>query len=254
MKFSTVLYGLAGLTAFTWFLAAEEVRIAKDGEPCLPVVSEVMRGKVVNVKDADTIAIVRDRKLISVRFEGIDAPETGQDHGTKAKQALGEWIHGKVVEIHVTGIDDYKRTLGYVFLDGVNINEKLVREGWAWHYTDYNCDPMLAKAEVYARSKQHGLWDHDRPIPPWEYRKLLRERRALAAERARSKRQTARDLVPTKPVIVPSKVRPSAPTLSYWLNTNSGVRHNSTCQHYGNTKAGRSCSGSDGRACGICGG
>lgn len=40
----------------------------------------------------------------------------------------------------------------------------------------------------------------------------------------------------------------------YWLNTESGVRHNSGCRHYGKTESGRYCSGSEGKACGICGG
>lgn len=29
--------------------------------------------------------------------------------------------------------------------------------------------------------------------------------------------------------------------LTYWLNVSSGVRHNSTCEHFGQTKRGRSC-------------
>lgn len=41
---------------------------------------------------------------------------------------------------------------------------------------------------------------------------------------------------------------------SYWLNTDSNVRHNSGCRYFGNTKYGRRCSASEGRACKICGG
>jgi hypothetical protein len=37
----------------------------------------------------------------------------------------------------------------------------------------------------------------------------------------------------------------------YWLNTSSGVRHNSNCQHYRTTKRGRPCGKSDGRAGGC---
>jgi hypothetical protein len=42
-------------------------------------------------------------------------------------------------------------------------------------------------------------------------------------------------------------------TLAYWLNTNSNVRHNSTCKHFQKTK-GRSCTADEGKPCGICGG
>ena len=41
---------------------------------------------------------------------------------------------------------------------------------------------------------------------------------------------------------------------SYWLNTQSGVRHNRSCRWYANTKSGRSCSGNEGRGCRQCGG
>ncbi len=40
----------------------------------------------------------------------------------------------------------------------------------------------------------------------------------------------------------------------YWLNTDSWVRHNRGCRYYKNTKYGRCCTKSEGRACGICGG
>ena len=40
----------------------------------------------------------------------------------------------------------------------------------------------------------------------------------------------------------------------FWLNTNSDVRHNSSCRYFHNTKQGRACPKHEGRACGICGG
>jgi hypothetical protein len=48
--------------------------------------------------------------------------------------------------------------------------------------------------------------------------------------------------------------RPASPGLTHWLNTNGNVRHNSGCRWYHNTKNGRACGPSDGRACGQCGG
>lgn len=46
----------------------------------------------------------------------------------------------------------------------------------------------------------------------------------------------------------------TAPAGEYWLNTNTGSRHNSTCRNFNNTKRGRFCGPDEGRACGICGG
>ena len=41
---------------------------------------------------------------------------------------------------------------------------------------------------------------------------------------------------------------------NYWLNTGGNTRHNSSCRYFKNTSKGRSCSKSEGKACGICGG
>ena len=40
----------------------------------------------------------------------------------------------------------------------------------------------------------------------------------------------------------------------YWINTNSGVRHNRGCRWYGNTKQGYFTNEKVGRPCGLCGG
>ncbi|WP_232536224.1 S1/P1 nuclease [Lacipirellula parvula] len=60
-----------------------------------------------------------------------------------------------------------------------------------------------------------------------------------------------------KPTPRPMSLTPSTPatsSLAHWLNTNGNVRHNSGCRWYHNTKSGRACSASEGKACGQCGG
>jgi hypothetical protein len=57
---------------------------------------------------------------------------------------------------------------------------------------------------------------------------------------------------PTAPA--PTPAAEATATLGYWLNTKGGVRHNSGCRWYQNTKRGRDCGPNDGRPCGLCGG
>ena len=38
----------------------------------------------------------------------------------------------------------------------------------------------------------------------------------------------------------------------FWLNTDSGTRHNRTCKYSENTAQGEACGADDGKACGIC--
>lgn len=197
-----------------------------------PEVIEELEGKVVSVIDGDTIKILIERKTITIRLEGIDAPESKQSFGAKSKQALAKLLAGKSVVVQVTGQDKYKRKLGRVLLDGVNVNATQVENGWAWHFKEYNTDELLSDLEVEARDSRKGLWADPNPLPPWEYRE-------------RQKKRTIE-----QPSAPPFDFAPSG----FWLNTSSGVRHNPRCEHFGNTKRGRSCGPNEGRACGICGG
>lgn len=184
-----------------------------------------LEGKVVSIADGDTITILTaDRQQIKVRFKGIDTPEKNQAYGTKAKQALSYKIHGRTVTLKGTSKDRYGRTVADVYHAGRWINLEMVKEGWAWHYKHYSDNNQLADAEVQAQKIRRGLWADANPVPPWEFRNGGKSNKTQAA------------------------------ITGHWLNTSSGVRHNSNCQHYKNTKRGKPCSKSEGRAGGCCGG
>jgi len=51
-----------------------------------------------------------------------------------------------------------------------NINEEMVKEGFAWHYRQYSHNPEMALAEYEARRNMFGLWQLP-ATAPWEYRK-----------------------------------------------------------------------------------
>lgn len=48
------------------------------------------------------------------------------------------------------------RTVGWVFVDGLNVNEAIVEAGFAWHFKRYSSDKNLADAEKSARKKKIG--------------------------------------------------------------------------------------------------
>jgi hypothetical protein len=51
---------------------------------------------------------------------------------------------GLMVKVVSHGTDRYGRILGDIFLpDGSMLNECLVEEGWAWHYTRYSNNPRF---------------------------------------------------------------------------------------------------------------
>jgi micrococcal nuclease len=138
---------------------------------------EPFTGLVVRVVDGDMIHVQRDGESVKVRLEGIDAPETGQEYGPKARAALMKKILAKTVTVRPTGADKYGRTLAVVWIDNRNINLELVREGSAWHFKKYSKDPALAAAEESAREERRGLWADVNPQAPWDWRKAEKERR-----------------------------------------------------------------------------
>ena len=194
-----------------------------------PKVIEEFSGKVIGVTDGDTIKVLVNKETVKVRLEGIDAPESGQSYGKKAKEALAEMVAGKTVTVKKTGTDKYQRTLGIMIVGDVDANAKLIEDGWAWHFKKYNDEDRLAKLEEAARKAKRGLWADENPLAPWEYR-------------ARQK----------TPEAAPDESKDEK--ISYWLNTSSGVRHNQRCEHFQKTKKGRLCGPNEGKPCGICGG
>lgn len=134
--------------------------------------SNSFTGKVIKITDGDTIVVLtEDNEQIKIRLEGIDCPESSQDFGTKAKQATSDICFGKQVKIIKSGEGRYGRTLGYVMVGDVNVNEELLRLGMAWHYKQYNKDPELTELEQEARTNKVGLWSQANPIAPWEFRR-----------------------------------------------------------------------------------
>jgi endonuclease YncB( thermonuclease family) len=138
---------------------------------------EVMVGKVVIVADGDTITVLENRTQYRIRLFGIDAPERGQDFGTRAKRFASDLVFGKQVRVIKQDIDRYGRIVGIVYVGDVGVNEELVRNGSAWVYRRYCkipvCGDWLA-IETWARENGIGLWSHRDPVPPWEFRRRRR--------------------------------------------------------------------------------
>ena len=126
--------------------------------------------RVVGIADGDTITVLTaDKTQHRIRLWGIDAPETGQDFGSRAKQAASELAFGKQVTIRPRDTDRYGRTVAEVILpDGRSMNREMVRRGMAWWYRAFAPhDAELAGLEAEAREARIGLWSQPNPVPPW---------------------------------------------------------------------------------------
>jgi micrococcal nuclease len=139
-----------------------------------PALGAEFPARVVGVSDGDTLTVLTaEKKQVKIRLHGIDAPETGQDFGSRAKQAASEMAFGKTVTIRERDQDRYGRTVAEVVLpDGRLLNHELVGQGMAWWYVKYAPgDRELSRLETEARAAKRGLWSVPGAVPPWNWRK-----------------------------------------------------------------------------------
>ena len=90
-------------------------------------------GIVSGITDGDTLTLETGER---VRLLGINAPEKKQHLYEEATERLRELVEGKNVTLQTDfdQTDRYDRLLRYVFVEGVFVNEILVREGLAAIY------------------------------------------------------------------------------------------------------------------------
>ena len=138
-----------------------------------PACGSDQSARVIGISDGDTITVLTaEKKLVKIRLWGIDTPETGQDFGSRAKQAASELAFGKTVKILPRDTNRYGRTVAEVILpDGRSMNREMVKQGQAWWYQKYApADAELARLEALARAAQIGLWSQPNPVAPWNWR------------------------------------------------------------------------------------
>ena len=139
---------------------------------------------VQRVVDGDTIKVIYQSKLESVRLIGIDTPEfrinkraylQTQEYNKDAETivslglAAKEYTNSLVkkgdtvkLEFDVQKRDKYKRLLAYVWLkNGKMLNEEIIKNGYAMPLTippNVKYEKRFLQAYKYAREHNLGLW------------------------------------------------------------------------------------------------
>ena len=133
-------------------------------------------GKVVGVSDGDTLTLLvpdgASFNQVKVRLGEIDTPESKQPYGERAKQTLSDLAYNKQARVVVQDTDKYGRTVGRVYVGGVDVNAEMIRQGAAWAYRQYLKDQSLLRLEAEAKAAKRGLWalPEAQRMPPWEWR------------------------------------------------------------------------------------
>ena len=134
----------------------------------------------VKVVDGDSLEI----NGASVRLVGIDSPEYLQlcndesgnkyECGQQALEYMQDMVAGCLarkedIRCEKKGTDRYKRDLSICYCGGLNLNEEMVKAGWAVTYRH----EMFKPAEEKAKKAKSGIWQ-GRFMRPELYRVLKR--------------------------------------------------------------------------------
>lgn len=100
------------------------------------------------------------------RLHAIDAPELHQDCqnragrsypcGREAHEALRRLIAGKTLACSIIETDRYQRLVAACAAGKTDINNEMVRLGWAMAYRKHGLDHIAAEAQ--ARAARRGIW------------------------------------------------------------------------------------------------
>jgi micrococcal nuclease len=126
--------------------------------------------QVVRVVDGDTIKVSIDGIIYTVRYIGIDAPESVtpdnpvEMYGLEASAKNQELVDGKIVmlEKDISDTDIYGRLLRYVYVNGLFLNAELVRLGYAQAISyppDIKYQDELLNLQREAKADGRGLWN-----------------------------------------------------------------------------------------------
>ncbi len=132
--------------------------------------------RVLEVADGDTITVDMNGVKETVRFIGVDTPETHdprkpvQCFGRAAAAFTKDLLDGKEVRLEAdplnTNRDRYGRLLRYVYLaDGTLVNTELIRQGYGFAYLSFPFTKLdeFRDLERQAREQNKGLWSECSP-------------------------------------------------------------------------------------------
>lgn len=151
-----------------WFASAQQT--VQDNNPGLY--------KIVRYSDGDTITVNMNGIDETIRFIGVDTPETHdprkkvQCYGPAASAFTKNTLTaaGSKVRLQADALssnrDRYDRLLRYVYLpDGTFLNTKLIREGYGFYYPyfPFTKSDEFDKAQKQAQADNKGVWRNCTP-------------------------------------------------------------------------------------------
>lgn len=119
--------------------------------------------------DGDTAKFFIDNKIETVRFLAIDAKEYTNKKEAYGKEASDFTCNAlrsaKSIELELDDnsdtYDHYDRLLAWIWIDGILLQEEIVKEGLAevtYLYGDYKYTNLLQDSEKSAKTQKLNIW------------------------------------------------------------------------------------------------
>lgn len=170
---STAAQAATATTAIAAPTAARASASASPAATATPFPSGRQQARVLAVIDGDTIRVELDGRTVTIRYIGVDTPETVapgqavQAYGPEATEANRRLVEGRTVllEKDLSETDSFGRLLRYVYTESFTgttmVNAELVRLGYARVATyppDVRYQSLFLELERDARASARGLW------------------------------------------------------------------------------------------------
>jgi len=144
LKIISILVLMILVFTLNFMVSGEEIDLKEE-----KIVTKIIDGDTIIVQGGETI-----------RLLGFDCDERGRACYSSAKARIDELILGKLVVLEMESEDKdiYGRSLRYVFLEGENIDEIMVREGYcvARFPQDSKYKKDIVEAEEFAIVNEIG--------------------------------------------------------------------------------------------------
>lgn len=154
-----VPYAIAGRDARS--PGFDEMRTALALPPGVTI-DQLQKATVYDVVDGDTIDVLIDGKLETVRYFGVDTPERGETCFRDATERNRRLVGSKVLLLaDVRDRDTFSRLLRYVFkADGTSVDATLVAEGMglAWTADGRYRDEIIVLEDQAQAAGRGCLW------------------------------------------------------------------------------------------------
>ncbi len=145
-----VLLAFAGIA----FAAA-----AAAAAPKKPPAAPPLEGKATQVIDGATFQMqTADGKPLTVRLAGIDVPELCQTWGAESRDALQSWLKDQPLQLKTAGPPRNGQVQAHVFVDGADINVRMIEEGHALSVRGRSDHGPYVKQERMAKALRRGMF------------------------------------------------------------------------------------------------